>query len=384
MSRLSVILLLLALAAASFADDRSSLLDQKSELEKIKKEVADGQKRLDSLQKAEQRVQKAIGGYDEKLSADKQVIRRLEKELRQVQGQIHEGESTLVAHQEMEDRRRRRYLGDVRQFYMLANEPVSVLPDRPNDELEYDRLLTYLSALTAYESEGVEHASELVDKSTEELGGMTDRRKTISGLKRQRETSVAIGTSRRDKEQKNLDQVRRQSMMEADRVITLRKAAEEMASIIARLEEQRALAAGASSDNLPSAFAALKGQLLSPYRGKVTESFGEHVHPVSHLKSFSPGITIEGRSGSAVYAVASGTVAYSGNLRGYGNFVIINHDHQYYTTYANLGQITVSQGQFVQTRERIGLSGDDGVIKFELRKGREPLDPVGWISIESL
>ena len=83
-------------------------------------------------------------------------------------------------------------------------------------------------------------------------------------------------------------------------------------------------------------------------------------------------------------AVASGTVLYTGNLRGYGNFVIINHDHQYYSTYANLGDVTVSQGQFVESRAKVGASGTDGVVKFELRKGRESLDPVSWIDIESL
>jgi len=372
------------MSVGAYADDRNNLLDQKSELEKIKKEVADGQKRLDSLQQAEQRVQKAIGGYDEKITADRQVIKRLERELRQVQAEIRSGDSALESHQEILERRRRRYLGDVRQFYMLANEPINILPDHPNDELDYNRLLTYLSAMAQFESAGVDHALELVDRSTEELGGMADRKKTISGLKKQRETSYALGTSRREKEQKNLDQVRRQSMMEADRVITLRKAAEEMASIIARLEEERALAEHGRGDDLPSAFAALRGKLLSPFHGRITEGFGEHTHPITHLKSFAPGITIQGRANNAVCAVASGTVAYSGNLRGYGNFIIINHDHQYYTTYANLGQITVSQGQYVQSRERVGVSGSDGVVKFELRKGREPVDPVGWISIESL
>jgi len=267
---------------------------------------------------------------------------------------------------------------------MLARDPVAVLPDKPNEELEYQRLLTYLGALAEHESQGVEHASALIDQSSENLEGMADRKRTIAGLKKKRETSYALGTSQREKEQKNLDQVRRKSMLEADRVITLRKAAEEMAAIITRLEEERAQAAFGPADTMPSAFAALRGMLQSPFRGKITEGFGEHIHPITHLKSFASGITIQGRAGTAVYAVASGTVAYSGNLRGYGNFVIINHDHQYYTTYANLGQISVSEGQYLQARSKIGVSGDDGVVKFELRKGREPLDPVKWISIESL
>ncbi len=82
--------------------------------------------------------------------------------------------------------------------------------------------------------------------------------------------------------------------------------------------------------------------------------------------------------------MASGKVAYAGTLRGYGNFVIVNHDHQYYTTYAGLGKIMVSENQYLQSGEKIGESGSDGTIKFELRQGREPLDPVEWIDFESL
>jgi murein hydrolase activator len=123
---------------------------------------------------------------------------------------------------------------------------------------------------------------------------------------------------------------------------------------------------------------------LAPFKGTITLAFGEHVDPVSRLKSFSPGITIKGKARAGVLAVSSGTVAYSGNLRGYGNFVIINHDHQYYSTYAGLGEILVSEGQYVSSRAAIGKADTDGTIRFELRNGREPLDPVKWIRIESL
>jgi septal ring factor EnvC (AmiA/AmiB activator) len=105
---------------------------------------------------------------------------------------------------------------------------------------------------------------------------------------------------------------------------------------------------------------------------------------VNRLKSFSPGITIKGKAHAPVYAVAAGTVAYSGNLRGYGNFVIISHDDQYYSTYAGLAEVLVSENQFVSSRAKLGSSGQDGVVKFEIRDGREPLDPVKWIDLESL
>ena len=81
---------------------------------------------------------------------------------------------------------------------------------------------------------------------------------------------------------------------------------------------------------------------------------------------------------------AAGTVSYRGSLRGYGNFVIISHDSQYFTTYAGLGKVDVSQGQYLSAGSKLGTAAADGQVRFELRRGREPLDPVKWIKFEDL
>jgi murein hydrolase activator len=380
-----LLLALFVLAFSARADEHSSdILRQKQELEKIQKDVAAGQKRLDSLEAEQTRVQKAISKYDDKMTSDRKVVKRLTSDLNKIKADIARGDSLLTQAREMFDRSQRRYLGNIRQFYSLASRPNLALGDSPNDELDHQRRLIYLTALADFESGTVRDASVLVSLSADALNGMSDRQKQISGLKKERETSYALGESQRQRQAKNLDQLRRKSMTEADRVISLRQAAEEMQNIVARLEEARTRRNAQQPETGPSAFAALRGQLLAPYKGKITQAFGEHVDPVSRLKSFSPGVTIKGKAKGDVLSVASGTVAYSGNLRGYGNFVIINHDHQYYTTYAGLGEVLVSEGQYVSSRTRVGTADSDGTVRFELRNGRESLDPVKWIRIESL
>jgi septal ring factor EnvC (AmiA/AmiB activator) len=368
-----------------FADESENLVRQREELERIQKDVEAGQKRLDSLQNAERHVLEEISGYDDKISSDRRVIGRLSRELDQVKADIRKGDSLLAYHRELLDRRHRRYLGNVRQLYAVAGTSRPVVSDHPNEELERIEKIIYLTALADFESASVADASQLVDQSLVQLDDMSGRQKMITGLRKERETSYAVGRSQKERREQNLDRLRRKSMEEADRIIMLRQAAREMSDLVARLEADRMRAVDRGEAPAgPSAFAALEGQLLTPFRGTVTEGFGEHVDPVTKLKSFSPGITIGGRADMAVYSVSSGSVAYTGNLRGYGNFVIINHDHQYYTTYAGLGEVLVSEGQFLQSRTKLGTAGKDGVIKFELRNGREPLDPVKWIDIESL
>jgi septal ring factor EnvC (AmiA/AmiB activator) len=379
-----VVLFFLAGGSVFPDDDSKEIKRQKQELEQIQREMEDGQRRLDSLEAEEKRVTGAISKYDERMASDRQVLRRLGKELEQLKANISRGDSLLETSREQFDRRQRRYLGNIRQFYVLSRQTGTATADYPNDELEYQRRIIYLTALAGFESGTISDASALVDRSAAELADLSDRRKTVSGLKKERETSYSLGKSQRERQEKSLAQLQRKSTVEADRVLTLQQAAQEMQDIIARLERARERRAQEPSRRGPSAFAATMGQLLSPYQGRVTETFGEHIDPVSRLKSFSPGITIKGKARTGVYAVASGTVAYTGNLRGYGKFVIISHDDRYYTTYAGLAEILVSENQFVSSREKLGLSGQDGVVKFELRDGREALDPVRWLDLQSL
>jgi septal ring factor EnvC (AmiA/AmiB activator) len=371
--------------AVAFADtDKDDILRQQQDLEKIRKEVDQGQKRLDSLRSVEKNVTHKITEYDQKISSDKKVINRLSGELRQLKQNISSASGELAERSDRLERSQRRYLGSIRQFYFAASRQDLELSISPNQELEKHRQVIYLRALAGYESDHIVQASNLLAQANDDLEELSGRRSEVNKLKKKRETSVAVQQSRRQKQQKDLDLVKRTSREEFDRVLTLQKAAEEMEALVARLIEEQSDASPGAPVPSSSAFTSLKGQLPSPFRGKIIAKFGGFTDPITNLKSFSPGITIKGKPGRSVLAVASGTVAYAGELRGYGNFVIINHDNQYYTTYAGLGEITVSKGQYVSSQEPLGKSASDGIVKFELRNRREPLDPVEWIRIESL
>ncbi|RME22103.1 MAG: hypothetical protein D6800_11395 [Candidatus Zixiibacteriota bacterium] len=382
MSRLAVVLLTLLLSVGSVgAGDTDGILQQKDELNKLKKEVKQSQRRLDSLQRAQQKVQKQIAEQEQKVASDRKLIRRLNRKLKTLEAVTKEADSLARYRQMLLDRMQRRYLGNIRQLYRATRAPTHLTYEDPNAELEMHREVVYLKALADFESGNVSEISELRSEAEKRLQELRGEHKRVNRLRKQREVRVALEEGHKKKRERTLERLRRRARDEADRIVTLEKAAEEMANIIARLEEQRSRR---HADRQTSFFAALKGQLRAPCRGRVIENYGEHVDPVTHLKSFSPGIILQGRKGQKVYAVASGTVAYAGNLRGYGNFVIIDHDGVYYTTYAGLKRILVQQDQHIQARTAVGISGSDGKVRFELRRGRETLDPVEWISIESL
>ena len=384
-SFLFTILVLFALTGAAVAQKKDAIIQQKGELESIKKDVADSQKRLDSLRAVEDRVQKQIAEYDQKMSSDSKIIQRLNRELKDLQKSVGSAEEQLAAHQQLFDQTQRRYLGNIRQFYYATREPDAIVLNAPNAELDMQLQVTYLTALAGFESDKVADARNFLASSVADLEDLSGQTKLVTEQKKKKEISYSLGTSQKEKREREAQRIARLKQDEADRMLTLKQAAEEMEQIIARLEEEQSLrdqiARGLEGE---SVFSSMKGQLIMPYRGKITTRFGSAVHPVTKLRSYSPGIVISGSGSGQVKAVASGTIAYSGNLRGYGNFVIINHDNEYYTTYAGLGSVKVAERQYVTAGTTLGVADADGEVRFELRRGREPLDPVEWIKFEAL
>ena len=85
------------------------------------------------------------------------------------------------------------------------------------------------------------------------------------------------------------------------------------------------------------------------------------------------------------FLLQEGEVVYVGWLRGYGNLVVIRHGGEYFSLYGYLDETFIRQGNNIGEGEPLGLSGDSGslygpALHFEIRHGRDPLDPVDWLA----
>ena len=104
------------------------------------------------------------------------------------------------------------------------------------------------------------------------------------------------------------------------------------------------------------------------------------------------GIDIAASKGTPVMAVLDGTVHYIGNnADGYGQFVLVRHNIRLpgkptapvVTVYANLSKVLVRLNESVRAGQKIAESGDSGSntekLRFELRQGGQPLDPMLYL-----
>jgi septal ring factor EnvC (AmiA/AmiB activator) len=132
-------------------------------------------------------------------------------------------------------------------------------------------------------------------------------------------------------------------------------------------------------------FPAMKGKLVPPVRGSVTTNFGKNTQGKFGITTFADGIDIKTVAGSEITAVYGGKVVYAGQLKGYGNLIIIDHDYQYYSLISRAAELYKKEGDTVSTGEAIGIMNESGGLlgeglHFEIRHGTEPENPLLWLA----
>ncbi len=128
-----------------------------------------------------------------------------------------------------------------------------------------------------------------------------------------------------------------------------------------------------------------KREHIPPITGTVVSLFKQERKNHFGIKRKNPGITIEGEDGSKIRAIYDGKVIFSGYLKGYGNTVIIDHDHNYYTVTARIQKLLTGKNKRVRKNDIIGITGStatvlDSGLYFEIRKNNVPLDPLEWLN----
>lgn len=124
----------------------------------------------------------------------------------------------------------------------------------------------------------------------------------------------------------------------------------------------------------PPLFAPLPGYML-PLTGRLVTGFGDMGRGVR-----SRGISIATRPGAQAVAPAAGRVAFGGPYRGYGQIVILAHDHGWTSLITGLAAVDVRVGDVVVTGAPLGIAGPGRpVLTLELRQDGEPVNPLDYV-----
>ncbi len=189
---------------------------------------------------------------------------------------------------------------------------------------------------------------------------------------------------------KKLDAVRARAATLEDERAVLSRAAEALRSAE---EREQAFAQAFQSDNHTAVygavgpadptltavgFAALRGRLPFPLAGRT------EVQPARRASSEGPGLELRAPLGTVVRSVAAGRVAFADTYADYGKTIILDHGRRHYTVSANLDAIDVEVGDEIAAGARLGTVGDTGKgprLYFEIRVGRDTVDPAPWFGL---
>ncbi|MFO7707609.1 MAG: peptidoglycan DD-metalloendopeptidase family protein [Desulfobacterales bacterium] len=380
-------LLLLPAGAAGQVPHTSLRPDQavpplRQDAQTLREDILRQEAELDLFRRDERQIAAALEAAAQALQGYRRRAAALELELAEINQNIASTEAVA------EDLLRRIRAGEVylsRRLVALYKTQAmgSALPPIPADSLHewllrrkaLEQVLSYdertLHNLLTYHSELKQLQERLEHQKAQKQLRLGKHERQVSG--------AAHETSNREH---LLAQIRSRKELQQAVLEALKQNAAELAETINAFNRRER--AEIHRPGVP--FAAAKGLLIFPVRGKIVKKFGPFNHPKLHVQGFHSGIEVAADRGEPVRAVHAGRVVFANWFKGYGNVLIIDHDDHYYTVHAFLEEVFKSVDSFVAAGEVVATVGDSGtpgipLLYFELRHRDTPLDPLEWLRL---
>lgn len=392
-------LLLPAMASAQSFDKK--IQDNQKRVQKIKNEIKAYEDKLVSSARTEKTEIERLNETNQKVGLLQQLLGELEQARVLAQGNISELRARLNrTREELSDLKKLTVQRLIQIYKHRDEDPLALVITSGSWTQAYARI-KYLGLIAEQDrrdlqslrkkKEAIEWQKSRIESELTRLQNViADRKREKASLDREIKTRQAtLGKIRKNKVlYQSLIEQRKDDLDLLQNLIAEleRKKKEEERLALARRSEKASKSGGRVKEPIyfeKSDFAQYKGRLPYPVRGRITQKFGDHVHPVLGTKTRNPGVEIGTSENAPVYSVAKGKVTLISWLRRLGNTVIIDHGGGYYTVYAHLSEIYVAVDEPVQSGSLVGRvdESDDGKysLHFEIYKNREAQDPSLWL-----
>ncbi|MCD6162211.1 MAG: peptidoglycan DD-metalloendopeptidase family protein [candidate division Zixibacteria bacterium] len=383
---IAILFIILIDVNISSADEKTAIglenaiSNRKGELESIQSELKQKQQRLSTLENEEKDYIGNLYAIEEQLNLNNRLLTKTKNQIKDLNRLIEELK-TKLENNESELTYQEKVLVE-RLVWIYKRSRVSPLLNAlsAGSPLMSARRLYMFSLLNGYDKKIISDIEELNQQIITEKAAIVERIESIKKLNREQKIQNRQIQLNRKKRKHLLKEVRAQKNVELTAIEQLNKDQDRISAIIDILSEHKT----ALDKESAKTFLRLKGKLVWPVRGKIIRRFGKITDKKYYTVILNPGIDIKASAGVPVYAASSGEAVYISWLRGYGSFIILGHGGGYYTLYAHLDDILVEIGQFIAAGEIIAAVGEtgsfsDSILHFELRFGKEQLDPLPWL-----
>lgn len=372
--------------AQSTGSAEQRLRQQQNELDKLRTERADLEKKMAELQRSARTLADEVNNLEAQRKATARLVGALDKQLETINTEVIKAGSGLVkAERELANKRsalqhrmveiyKRGSLYDVEA--MLSAQSFAGLVAR----------YRYLHELALHDRGVVRRVEGLRDQIISQrllLVRLQDEVARNRSEKNREARRLAALESRR---QRNLTTVQRSATQTRTRLTQLARDEAKVAGVIASLETARRRAAMLPNAR-PAAPSSIRtsdlGKLDWPVDGTILYRFGRVINPNNTTTRWN-GIGIGASVGTAVKSIAAGEVVLADNVGTYGPTVIVQHGGGDYSVYGSLSRIDVRKGQQIPKGQLIGTVGatDPDLpphLHFEIRPKGRSVDPLEWL-----
>jgi len=381
---LGLVLLLPVALPAQTADAR--IRTQREELERIRRERADLERRMANLQGDVHELAEELVNLDRQRAATEKMLATLDRQMASINGVVQETTDRMTtAETELAQRRatlQRRLVEIYKRGPLYSAE--AMLTARSFGELV--ARYKYLHEIAVHDRSLVKRLETLRDEIARQRTELVKLRDAVAenrGDKLREEERLA---SLKKLRASSLQQAQRSTQQIQQRLSQIRQSEARLGSVIATIEAERVRTV-AARPNAPRVTSTLKsadaGRLDWPVDGPLLYRFGRVINPNNTTTRWN-GMGIAAPIGTPVKAVAPGTVVSVGQLGTYGLTVILQHGEGDYSIYASLQGASVRTGTAVRKGDTIGTVGvSDPDLKphlhFEMRPKGRAVDPESWL-----
>jgi septal ring factor EnvC (AmiA/AmiB activator) len=379
-------LLLVVAAPAAAQDARRDIRDSQLRLDSIRQERSRLQREMETLKTRVRDASREAANIAKQRAASAAALRELDLQLTLIGSDVAQTRAELdVTKQRLKDRAaslnsrlrsiyKRGPLHSVR--VLLAAEDFSDVLSR----------YKYLHLITEHDQRVLVDVGRLEAQLAAKDQQLEQTLSQFENLRQEKSDELSQLRRVESQRQRTLADFRRAETRTAQELEKAESAEKGLATLIAKLEEERRRANGAGGEG--SISTSDLGALNWPVEGQLIYRFGP-VRKSSGVVMINKGIGIAAPAGTPVKAVEAGTVSIARALEGYGPSVLLDHGGGFYTLYMFLKSISVREGQRLVSGQVLGAVGGEQTpegphLFFQVRAPvqdgvPDAVDPLTWL-----
>ncbi len=360
--------------------------DDKAEMEKLQKEIAEMQKELKKVEGARTNVQQELQKNETRMGDLQKKVEKIKRDINDQDKQIdnlHKEQDDL---EKAREKQQKQAAEQIRAAYLLGLQPqFKVFLNQESPE-RISRMMKYHSYFMTAHAEKMNAYLETIAQLKTLEPQITQKTQALNNIKQELDKEQAELAQAQTQRKETLAKINHTISNKDRELQQMQEDRRELQTLLQKVARATTrLATTPSYVPLPSPgekFSSRKGRLPWPAQGQIAHRFGSN-QAEGQLQW--NGILINANSGQQVIAVHYGRVVFADYFRGQGLLVIIDHGEGFLTLYAHNQQLMKKAGDPIKAGETIAKVGNSGGqnnagLYFEIRFQGKAIDPGIWLA----